>query len=118
MRERVRQVESAGDAAERTDRLHEVRKAAKRLRYACEAAHPVLGSRVSGVEKAAKQIQELLGDHHDTVLTRSWLVQLAEDAKPDGTFTLGHLHAREEGEAVRLEREFVDAWAELERRAR
>jgi CHAD domain-containing protein len=118
MRKRVRLVDKAGDPEERTARLHEVRKAAKRLRYACEAAEPVLGAKVARVESAAKDIQSLLGDHHDTVLTRSWLLQLADATSADGTFTLGHLHAREEAEAARLEGEFVEAWKNLERHAR
>lgn len=118
MRKRVRLVDQAGDPEERTARLHEVRKAAKRLRYACEAAGPVLGAKVARVETAAKDVQTVLGDHHDTVLTRSWLLQLADATSDDGTFTLGHLHAREEGEAARLEGEFVEAWARLERGAR
>ncbi len=119
MRKRVKRVAAAGDPADRSARLHEVRKAAKRLRYACEAGRPVLGPMVAGVERAAKDIQSVLGDHHDTVLTRSWLVDLSEATSAGGgTFTLGHLHAREEGEAARLESEFVDRWAELERHAR
>ena len=76
MRKRVKLVDQAGNPEERTARLHDVRKAAKRLRYACEAAGPVLGSKVARVEKSAKDIQAILGDHHDTVLTRSWLFDL------------------------------------------
>ena len=119
VRKRVRRIETAADPGERVLRIHEVRKSAKRLRYACEAAEPVLGSTVATIESSAKRIQAVLGDHHDTVLTRSWLVQVAEAAATSGgTFTLGHLHAREEAEAERLEREFFQAWSELERHTR
>ena len=45
--------------------LHDLRIAAKRVRYLLEAAEPVLGeSAVRGV-KAMKQFQDLLGDIHD-----------------------------------------------------
>lgn len=63
-------------AARRSDgsleRLHNVRKAARRLRYLAEAvdrADPtVLGDDVRRVGRAAKRVHKLLGDHRDDLL--------------------------------------------------
>jgi len=118
LRKRVHRVAETDDHAERAQALHEVRKSAKRLRYACEAAGPVLGARTAPLERSAKQIQSVLGDHQDTVLTRLRLLEIAAEGAAGGTFTLGRLHAREDAEAARLELAFADAWDELERHAR
>ena len=47
--------------------LRETRKAAKRLRYAAEAAEPAVGKPARRLEKRLKPVQKLLGDHQDTV---------------------------------------------------
>jgi CHAD domain-containing protein len=46
------------------------RKAAKRARYAAEAAVPAPGSAASRQAAAAKDLQQVLGDHHDSVVAR------------------------------------------------
>jgi CHAD domain-containing protein len=118
LRKRVRRTRETNDEDERAQRVHDVRKAAKRLRYACEAARPALGPRVAAVETGAEQIQTVLGDHHDTRLTRAALLDLAAVATPQAAFTLGRLHAREEAEATRLEGVFLEAWSALKRQVR
>ena len=72
---RALHVESDGPAADAA--LHEVRKSAKRLRYAAEAAAPVFGKRATTLARAAEEIQEILGDHQDSVVTRALLRELA-----------------------------------------
>ncbi|MCJ1709084.1 CHAD domain-containing protein [Microbacterium sp. VKM Ac-2923] len=56
------------------DRLHDVRKAARRLRYLSEAVDradaDVLGADVRRVARAAKRVHKLLGDHRDDLLLR------------------------------------------------
>jgi CHAD domain-containing protein len=116
VRQSVRRVERAvrasrsvdagdhGDQAERDARLHEVRKAAKRSRYAFEAAAPVLG--VKKAHRRAEQmeaIQEALGDHHDTVTSRQVLRSMGARAwaNAENGFTFGILYAHEEVEADR-----------------
>lgn len=114
LRRRIRAVDQAEDRAERDRRVHEVRKAAKRLRYACEAAGPVLGGEAGRLEDAAQQLQGMLGDHHDTVMIRTRLVEMAAGAAADVAFTLGRLHRAEEGEAERLENAARAAWADID----
>lgn len=114
LRLRVHRAQGADSQADRILRLHDVRKAAKRLRYACEAAGA--SANLAALEDAAKRVQSVLGEHHDTVLTRARLLELAASTSGP-VFTLGRLHALEEAEATRLERTFAEAWAELEEAA-
>ena len=77
--------------ADRAARLHDVRKAAKRLRYAAEAAgEPALAER-------AEALQELLGAGNDALMTAAWLDRTAREL-PD--------------EADRLRAESARQWAE------
>jgi hypothetical protein len=47
------------------EELHEMRIAAKRLRYVLEMSEPVLGPPAARVAKRAKKLQDLLGEIHD-----------------------------------------------------
>ena len=116
-------VERAGGhpsrSAEHDLELHEVRKAAKRARYAGEAVRPVFGKRAERLASAAEEVQELLGDHQDTVVLRVRLRSLAVQAHLAGEngFTFGRLHALAEKRAALDEYEFERAWRTLRRRA-
>ncbi|MEV8535153.1 CYTH and CHAD domain-containing protein [Streptomyces sp. NPDC051211] len=99
---------------ERDLALHEARKAAKRARYAADAAVPALGKPAKRMSKAMKSVQTLLGDHQDSVVARTALRDLAGQAHAAGesAFTWGVLHAREEARAELRQRELPEAWAE------
>lgn len=97
------------EGADRHHALHDVRKAAKRVRYATEIA----GSELRGakdVVKVAKQIQHVLGEVQDTVVTRELCRRLGAAAAAEGEngFTFGRLHALEQARAERGEERF---WA-------
>jgi CHAD domain-containing protein len=97
---------AAVPAAENRDAaIHEARKAAKRARYAAEAAVPALGSTASRQAGQAKDLQELLGDHHDSVVARTVLLDLAAKARAAGedTFTYGLLYQRQACQANDIE---------------
>lgn len=83
---------------ERTSALHDVRKAAKRLRYSLEAAGPALGAPACRLADSTKHVQSTLGDHLDTVAVSTWLDRLGHDpdAGQAAAFTYGRLHARNE----------------------
>ena len=66
---------------ERDQALHEVRKAAKRLRYAAEVAAPV-DPQVRAVADAARAVQRLLGDRQDAVVVARLL---ADPGEPEAT---------------------------------
>jgi len=53
--------------------LHEVRKKAKRCRYACEAAVPVCGKEARRLGAAVAGVQGVLGDLQDAAVAEAWL---------------------------------------------
>ncbi|GAA4412253.1 CYTH and CHAD domain-containing protein [Fodinibacter luteus] len=121
----ARRLRRAAKAARRThgpttreEALHEVRKKAKRLRYAAESATPVLGKRGKRLAQRAKKVQDALGAHQDTVASRAWLEELAAraDRDPAVAFGAGRLHAREEQRAEAAERAYEKAWGQLPRK--
>ncbi|MFI8501245.1 CHAD domain-containing protein [Streptomyces sp. NPDC085524] len=98
---------------ERDLALHEARKAAKRARYAAEAAVPALGKPAERLAKAVKKVQSLLGDHQDSVVAREALRAIGAQAAGGGesAFVWGVLYAREEALAEQRERELPGVWA-------
>ena len=103
--------EDLSAAVDRDTAIHEARKAAKRARYAAEAALPALGGQASRQAAQAKDLQELLGDHHDSVVTRTVLRGLADQARSAGedTFTYGVMYERQACAASEIERELPHA---------
>ena len=103
---RLRRALAAVPGAEDRDAaIHEARKTAKRARYAAEAAVPVLGRMASRQAAQAKELQQLLGDHHDSVVARAVLLDLAGKARAAGedTFTYGLMHQRQACQAATIE---------------
>ncbi|MFF4354346.1 CHAD domain-containing protein [Streptomyces sp. NPDC001530] len=98
--------------ADRDLAMHEARKKAKRTRYAAEAAAPALGKPAADLVKSMKSLQNLLGDHQDSVMTREALLELAGQAYAAGesSFTYGVLYGREEQRAAADEAELPGAW--------
>ncbi|MET8507911.1 CYTH and CHAD domain-containing protein [Streptomyces sp. NPDC004787] len=98
---------------ERDRALHEARKAAKRARYAADAARPALGKPAKKLAKRVKAVQSLLGEHQDAVVARDALREIAIQAHGAGesAFTWGLLHGREEAAAAAAERELPAVWA-------
>ncbi|HWU10384.1 MAG TPA: CYTH and CHAD domain-containing protein [Streptomyces sp.] len=102
---------------ERDVAVHEARKAAKRVRYAAEAARPALGKPAKKFAARMKDVQTLLGDHQDSVVAQEALRALGIQAHGAGesAFTWGLLHGREEAEARARERELPEVWARASR---
>ena len=64
---RMDELDSFADAAQdatNSEALHDMRIAAKRVRYVLEVSEPVLPDAKAGV-RAAKKVQDLLGELHD-----------------------------------------------------
>lgn len=113
-----RMAKRADAAARDTDddtELHEARKAAKRLRYSVEAVEPLFGERAARYRKRVKAVQELLGEHQDSVVARPALLELGRQAQLDGenAFAFGLLHGLEQGRARHAEERFPAAWRAL-----
>ncbi|MFI1797275.1 CHAD domain-containing protein [Streptomyces sp. NPDC020379] len=115
---RVEHALATGPGPERDAVLHDARKAAKRARYAAEAARPALGKPAKRFAARMKSVQTLLGDHQDSVMARAALRTLAAQAHAAGesTFTLGLLYGREERRAADDERELPELWRKASRK--
>ncbi len=107
-------------AGDRDAALHEVRKAAKRARYAAETARPVIGKPAKSFARRMKAVQKLLGEHQDTVVTRAELRQLGVQAHLAGEngFSFGRLHGLEQARAERAEQAYPEVWRAAARRRR
>ena len=116
--ERVKSLVSAGPPADlrhRDEWYHEIRKASKRLRYAAESVAPAFGQPATVLAEAAETLQEVLGEHQDSVVARTALRQLGVRIHLDGdnAFTIGRLHAIEQSKGDQAVREFDAAWSAL-----
>lgn len=103
---------------ERDLALHDARKAAKRARYAADAAKPALGKPAKRFSKRMKAVQTVLGDHQDSVVARDALRDLAVQAHTAGesAFTWGLLYGEEASRAAVRERELPQVWRKSAKR--
>src|SRR4029450_4702548 len=72
---------TAAVAARRADEpsnelFHRARKASKRHRYAAEAALPVWGAKADKIISQRKDLQDLLGNHQDSIVSAAFLREL------------------------------------------
>ena len=115
LRTRQRRFASAETGKERDLALHEIRKASKRLRYAAETAKPVFGKRAKQLASRAEAVQELLGEHQDSVVSRNALREIGALAFLSGEngFTFGRLHGLEQARAAEIEGAYPDTLSRL-----
>ncbi|WP_144670072.1 CYTH and CHAD domain-containing protein [Arthrobacter sp. U41] len=111
LKKEVRALDAESSSPAEDAALHEVRKSAKRLRYAAEAAAPVFGKQAAALARAAEEIQEILGDHHDSAVTRNLLRELAASAPGTDAFTYGRLHALEQQAGEDSRGKFFRTWS-------
>ncbi|MEZ0166525.1 CHAD domain-containing protein [Kineococcus sp. LSe6-4] len=107
----VQQAQDTGPGPARDELLHEARKAAKQTRYAAEAVVVVFGKDAKRFAKAVTELQEVLGEHQDSVVTRQRLRDLAATAHPEVAFAYGRLFAQEEVHAAATEADVEEVWA-------
>ena len=99
--------------------LHELRIRGKRIRYAAEFGAALAGRRAAPkhrtLAKAAKQFQDVLGAHQDTVAAEHRLRELAdqEPLATDALLVLGRLIERETRERDRHRAAWWTAWQTL-----
>jgi CHAD domain-containing protein len=109
---RIGKANASKQAKDRDPAMHELRKAAKRLRYAVEAVTvgegATLGGKVARLGRAAEQVQDDLGEWRDSLMLQTFLADAAGRAHEAGvnTFGWGVLYA---GERERGEEAFADA---------
>jgi CHAD domain-containing protein len=105
-------VEALGDDPP-DEALHDVRIQAKRLRYAAEAAAPVVGRPARRLASAVAEVQGALGDMHDAVVAEEWLRQAARSAPAPTALVAGELITLERAE----QQVGRDTWAKPWKRA-
>jgi CHAD domain-containing protein len=90
---------AARRAGEPSDELfHRARKATKRHRYAVEAAVPVWGSKADKIISQRKDLQDVLGNHQDSIVSAAFLRELGGRLgirSGQNGFSYGILYARE-----------------------
>lgn len=81
----------------REENFHNMRKAAKKLRYSADAVGRATGLKTKDLYAACKTMQSVLGDFQDSVTSRDELLALAKAARKHGedTFAYGVLYQRE-----------------------
>ncbi|MFI1919475.1 CHAD domain-containing protein [Nocardia sp. NPDC020380] len=103
---RLVRMEPALSEEDRVEHLHDIRKAAKRLRYSAEAAADVLGDPATDLARNAKRLQTVLGDHRDAIEALQTLRTHAADAGESG---YQRLCDAEEAAAAKTLEQYPDA---------
>jgi CHAD domain-containing protein len=93
--------------------LHAVRIRAKRCRYLAEALVPVAGKEAAKFARACQKLQDVLGQHQDTVVARQWLLNLAPTLSGWEAFAAGQLHLLEQEAGVAARQAWPRAWRKL-----
>ena len=94
------------------DALHALRKRGKRTRY----AHELSGAKA--VVKRAKALQDVLGEHQDSVVAEERLRALSHEAPADQALAAGLLIEHERARRARSRASWRKVWRELERAAK
>jgi CHAD domain-containing protein len=90
--------------------LHDVRKRAKRCRYAAEAVAPIAGKPAREFAKRVADVQDVLGEHQDAVIARTWLGKAAADLSSHEAYAAGMLAGVELTAANVSRDEFPSVW--------
>ena len=97
--------------------LHEARILGKRARYTAELAEGEVGKKAERFVGAAKDFQDVLGAHQDTIVAEARLRELLANASGTGAaFAAGRLVERERQRRQEAREALPDVWKELERR--
>ena len=108
---RLRRDVRALDPAPTDDVLHALRKRGKRMRYANELAG------ANAIVEHAKEFQDVLGEHHDSVVAEERLRALAHDAPSDQALAAGLLIEQERANRKVTRASWRKVWRKLERAA-
>ena len=106
---KLRRAVTSLDAQPTDTALHDLRKRGKRARY----AHELSGAKK--VVSRAKELQDILGEHQDSVVAEERLRALSHDAPPDQALAAGLLVQRERARRAEARAAWPAAWRRLER---
>ena len=99
------------------EELHAARIRVKRARYAAELAERDLGAPGERFVKAAKRLQDVLGEHQDAVVAEGY-VHAWSEANPEAAKAARRLVKREQDRRIQARAEWPAAWKHLKSRAR
>jgi CHAD domain-containing protein len=105
-----RDAKALADDAE-DEQLHALRKRGKKVRYAYELAG------IAEVVQRAKDLQDVLGEHQDSVVAEERIRALATDAPPDQAVAAGLLVAAEQRRRAAAREGWRATWKALDRAA-
>lgn len=109
----ARRVKTLGDPPA-DEELHAVRIDAKRVRYAAEAAAPLLGRQARAFARAAAALQGVLGDLNDAVVAERWLRGWAGQSRSaPAAYAAGELAGLERAAAQETRARWGRAWKQL-----
>jgi CHAD domain-containing protein len=95
--------------------LHRVRILGKRARYAAELAEAAEGKTAAKFVRAAKEFQDVLGEHQDSAVAEERLRELARDAESAAALAAGRLVERQRAARAQARAGLPRAWSRLER---
>jgi CHAD domain-containing protein len=115
VKKRAAAAKHSSTSVEQDAKLHQVRKASKRLRYDCESLSPVFGKSARKLGAAAEEVQDVLGQHQDSVVSQELLRELAAQAGLPGTsaLVLGRLQLLEQEHAERSRTHYEAVWKQV-----
>jgi CHAD domain-containing protein len=97
--------------------LHEVRKRAKRARYAAQLSRATFGAPAKHLAKRLGEVQDRLGALNDAVTLISWLDRESPARlDPATAYVAGQLVERQRRRIERARSEWQDAWADVRRK--
>jgi CHAD domain-containing protein len=109
---RLRHDVQALDQEPADDALHALRKQGKRTRY----AHELSGAKA--VVRRAKEFQDVLGEHQDSVIAEERLRTLSRDVPADQALAAGLLIEHERARRAEARVSWPKVWRRLERAAK
>jgi CHAD domain-containing protein len=91
--------------------LHQVRIRAKRARYAAEVVEPAFGKEARRFAKAITEVQDVLGEHQDSVVAAGWLrANALELGDSRAIYVAGELGAMERAAAASSRAAWSKVW--------
>jgi CHAD domain-containing protein len=114
---RMRRARHTPSGSARDVALHQVRKSARRARYAAEVARPAIGKPARRFSRQMKKVQTVLGDHQDSVIARQAARDLGIGAHLAGenAFTYGLLYELQAHQAELLQADARRGWKQASR---
>lgn len=91
--------------------LHEIRKRAKRARYASELAQPIFGKPAARLAQYLEEVQDVLGALQDTVVAEDYLSRIARRGLAGGPgYAAGTLSCFERDARIDARRSWRTTW--------